>query len=305
MNQITAPTLRRLMEDDESLEEVCVSPIYEGGDPGMDYYNFRPAVADIFPRGSAGWKNAGEIIGNNSSLHKLVIGGAGDGDLLNNLKLFFNGVKRNNTIECLRFIGWEVFPFRIMVPLLQNNCNLTVLSLFECRMRKNGVRLLASALSSCTCHRLERISICNCSIEDGEPFNDLVTALNVNSAEQPCQNPTLSTLDLQGNKIGRNGCAALASLLSNPDSELKVLCLKHNNIEDIGVASLADGLAKNDKLECLDIVQGNSITNQGWAALSRILCNTTTINHTFSSNHNLQSLGRATHEGKNRVAEGS
>eukprot|EP00579_Thalassiosira_antarctica_P024089 CAMPEP_0201983232 /NCGR_PEP_ID=MMETSP0904-20121228/79623_1 /ASSEMBLY_ACC=CAM_ASM_000553 /TAXON_ID=420261 /ORGANISM="Thalassiosira antarctica, Strain CCMP982" /LENGTH=411 /DNA_ID=CAMNT_0048536297 /DNA_START=21 /DNA_END=1256 /DNA_ORIENTATION=+ len=295
MNEITAPTLRRLMENDRTLEEVRVSPNYNG-DPGMDYYSMRPGIADIFPRGVAGWKMAGEIIGNNTSLSALMICGAGGGGM-KNLEVFFSGAKRNNSICRLSF-GPNVFggaPFLLMVPLLENNCNLTMLSIRETRIGNDGIRLLASALSSCSDHRLESIALCNCSIEDGEPFEELVATLNLDIVAQPSRNSTLRTLDLHGNNIGRTGCAALAKMLSNPRCELKALHLTDNNIDDEGIASLADGLAKNEKLAWLDIAKENPITNHGWAALSKILCNTKTINDTFLSNHRLKNLGQGKH----------
>ena len=114
----------------------------------------------------------------------------------------------------------------------------------------------------------------------------MINALNKN-------NHTCNLLDVSENNIGRKGCDALAAMLGNPLCELKTLTLSHNNIDDEGVAYLAQGLANNDRLETMDIAKGNPmITNQGWTSLSKILCNGKSINDTFLSNHRLKHLGQ-------------
>ena len=200
-----------------------------------------------------------------------------------------NGVSRNNNIDGLIFVGWDVlngsvFPY--MTPWLRSNNNLTMLQIVRCNgMGGDGLHLLAAALVSCT--SLEHIAIRNCSIEDdNESFQEVINALNKN-------NHTCNQLDVSENNIGRKVCDALATMLSNPLCELKTLTLSHNNIDDEGVAYLAQGLANNDRLETMDVAKGNPmITNQGWTSLSKILCNGKSINDTFLSNHRLKHLGQ-------------
>ena len=128
-----------------------------------------------------------------------------------------NGVSRNNNIDGLIFVGWDVlngsvFPY--MTPWLRSNNNLTMLQIVRCNgMGRDGLHLLAAALVSCT--SLEHIAIRNCSIEDDdESFQDLINALNKN-------NHTCNQLDVSENNIGRKGCDALATMLSNPLCGLK------------------------------------------------------------------------------------
>ena len=100
-------------------------------------------------------------------------------------------------------------------------------------------------------------------------------------------------LDLRQNDIGNAGCVSLASMLSNPHSEMKVLHLQHNNVGNEGVTALAEALSNNNTLTKLDIAQGNSsINNSGWEKLTQVLCNTKTIKCTFLSNHTLLGLGQ-------------
>jgi len=272
------------MENDPVLDEVRVTPDYDG----YRGYNSRPEIAYMFPRGDVGWKMAGEVVGNNTSIEVLAVRGAVE----DKLKAFFNGARRNGSISGLALIACDVMrgaPLLSMVPLLENNCNLTTLKLWGIPAGNNdGIRELASALSSCT-HRLETLSIRDCSIEDGAPFEQLVAALIPN---QVGQNPTLGELDLSMNNIGRNGCSVLATMLRNPRCRLNRLDLSTNGIDDEGVTSLADGLTKNDKLAVLNIAKGNPITNNGWTVIAKILCNKSCINKTFLSNHSLQDLGQ-------------
>jgi len=102
-------------------------------------------------------------------------------------------------------------------------------------------------------------------------------------------NGRLATLDLQENHIGRVGCQALATLLEDPGCNLVDLDLNNNMIENCGAKAVADALADNKKLEilCLD---ENYITTEGWDAFNHILCNNSSINETYSSNHTLRTI---------------
>lgn len=289
MNKVTAPTLRRLMENDRTLVELRVSP---------NRISTRPEIATIFPRGDAGWRVAGEIVGNSAVLSALAVyepPGTRHGDgSIERLGAFFDGAGRNTNIDRLSFVGLRAFggaPFSLMVPLLENNCNLATLRVSDSSLGDDGVRLLARALSSCRCHGMECIALCDCSVDDGEPFEEFVSALYHGSVSRPRQKCTLHELDLQGNNIGRNGCAALAKMLANRGCELQTLLLKDNFIDNVGISSLKYGLANNESLETLDIARENSITGEGWSALSKCLCNVKTINSTFLSNHSLKIVG--------------
>lgn len=291
MDSITVPTLRRLMENDSTLVELRVSPDY-GGDPGKKYYLARRDISDIFPRG-AGWRVAGGIVGNNRSLSSLKVcepPGTQSGESVKKLAEFFEGAERNRCIERLSFVGLDIWggaPFSLMVPLLEGNCNLTTLCVSNSRIGDEGVQLLASALSSCDSHMLESIALCNCSIDAGEPFEEFLYALYQDDVS------TLRKLNLNGNNIGRNGCAAIGKMLADRRCNLKTLHLKNNRVDDVGIVLLTERLAHNQKLERLDIAKGNSITREGWDSLSKFLCNNATINDTFLSNHTLTDVGQA------------
>ena len=52
----------------------------------------------------------------------------------------------------------------------------------------------------------------------------------------------------------------------------------------------ANALASNRKLKTLDLCD-NGITAEGWSSFSKVLCDTSSVNNTFLSNHTLESLG--------------
>ena len=68
------------------------------------------------------------------------------------------------------------------------------------------------------------------------------------------------------------------------------------NIGDEGAEALADGLMGNTTLKHLVLTPNSAgITNTGWAAFSRLLCDTSSINNTFRSNHTLEHIGGGYH----------
>mmetsp|Transcript_31141 Transcript_31141/g.50856 ORF Transcript_31141/g.50856 Transcript_31141/m.50856 type:complete len:457 (+) Transcript_31141:78-1448(+) len=103
----------------------------------------------------------------------------------------------------------------------------------------------------------------------------------------------LHTLALSSNSsISIRGWWALSTFLSAPSSNLQELFLACNDIGDEGVVAFAGALTKNHALKKLIIYNNPSITAGGWAAFSKLLCDTTSVNKTFLSNHTLHVLAR-------------
>ena len=57
-----------------------------------------------------------------------------------------------------------------------------------------------------------------------------------------------------------------------------------------GALIFANALARNNKLEILNL-HNNEITAEGYSSFSNVLCDTSSVNKTFRSNHTLVSLG--------------
>jgi len=99
----------------------------------------------------------------------------------------------------------------------------------------------------------------------------------------------LQTLSLAGNPITTRGWKALSTLLTTPNSSLEELDISHTNLDDDGALIFASALANNCKLKKFWIY-GNtmSVTAKGWLAFSHLLCETSSVNKTFLSNHTLR-----------------
>ena len=76
---------------------------------------------------------------------------------------------------------------------------------------------------------------------------------------------------------------------------MKTLYILGRNVDDEAVATLTSALANNHKfitlgLHRLGIPTNPSITEKSWEALSKLLCDTSSINSTFLSNHKLECI---------------
>ena len=102
----------------------------------------------------------------------------------------------------------------------------------------------------------------------------------------------LSRLDLDCNDVGSaGGCDAVAALLGDPACALRVLRLCRNGVDDRGAASLAGSLTSNATLEELHLGGNPGVSSAGLAAFSRLLCDVSSVNATYLSNHVLRELG--------------
>ncbi|KAK1737925.1 leucine-rich repeat protein, partial [Skeletonema marinoi] len=146
----------------------------------------------------------------------------------------------------------------------------------------NGCESLGAIIRS-SALRLEQVSLC------GNDFDDnglqTLTAALTNAA-------TLQRLSLSSNRsMTASGLRALSQLFSSA-CPVETLLLEDMNIGDEGAEALADGLMGNTTLKHLVLTPDSAgITGTGWAAFSRLLCDTSSINNTYSSNHTLEHIG--------------
>jgi hypothetical protein len=119
-----------------------------------------------------------------------------------------------------------------------------------------------------------------------EELEALTDALETNSS--------LKILTLSANNsITAEGWMIFSAVLRNPSSKLEklVLVLYGSHINDTVMNSFADALTNNRKLQQLCIGNCDSVTvNGGYAALTRTLCNKSSILRTYHSNHTLNML---------------
>jgi len=86
------------------------------------------------------------------------------------------------------------------------------------------------------------------------------------------------------------GWSAFSPVLRNPESALEIIDLSKNSINDELVYSFSNALASNTKLKEFNVRGTFSITSNGFAAFTHLLCNNTSILTTYQSNHILEEV---------------
>ena len=102
-------------------------------------------------------------------------------------------------------------------------------------------------------------------------------------------NTSLEKLYLFGNRIGNAGCHALSTLLEDPNSNIQILDLDENQIGNEGATAIANSLANNTKLQTLGLLI-NQFDQSTVGIFCTVLCNTSSVNDTYRSNHTLDTL---------------
>ena len=137
-----------------------------------------------------------------------------------------------------------------------------------------------ATLLRCSATKLKCLYLDNNEIGD-EGIDTLVPAL-----KKCCR---LHTLYMNDNaSVTTKGWQALASVLEAPNSNhLTLLSIQRNNIDDQAATAFASTLVNNSTLRNICLVE-SSITDEGWKAFSKLLCDTSSVNSTYLSNHTLR-----------------
>jgi Ran GTPase-activating protein (RanGAP) involved in mRNA processing and transport len=159
---------------------------------------------------------------------------------------------------------------RLKVLSLSNNPNITTA----------GWQALFGALQSPHCI-LQRLHLQENDLEDFD-VSYLVNSL--------ASNHTSRCLDMYWNhQVTSLGWRTFSAILQNSSSSLQKIDLRQNIIDDDTLSSLAHSLMRNTKLKELLLDEHlGSITITGWDAISNVLCDKSSIDATFNSNHTLQ-----------------
>ena len=169
-----------------------------------------------------------------------------------------------------------------IITALSKHTKLESLRLITCNLDRSGCMALGR-LSS-----LKVLKLFNSNVDD-EGVKALVGAI--------ASNNTLEVLDLsQNTSITAKGLSSLSSLLRSEKCCLRELALRDMYIGDDGAAALVGALAGNKSLKRLDFfyeyptlaMDRTGMTAAGWSTLTRLLCDTSSINNTYLSNHTLE-----------------
>ena len=173
---------------------------------------------------------------------------------------FYKEMSCNTSIQQLNFMGvgseLDGKMFRMLNPFFKGNNSLIEFSVTECEFGADSARQLSLAISGFN-KSLKCVSLTYNDMEGR--LADIITALSIH--------PQLDELDLIGMSIGRSECTALSTLLRCTTTQLQILNLRDNNIDDEGVEVLVNAA---NGLQELDLSY-NRITIQGWKAVSTLL----------------------------------
>jgi hypothetical protein len=143
-------------------------------------------------------------------------------------------------------------------------------------------RTIASILSHPMC-LLEKMDL-SCTFIDDDGATQLGNALAMNN--------TLKQLFISNNPhITSTGWEGFSICLRTPMSALEFLIAQQSEIDDDGFMSMFTALVGNSSLKGLNVrYNGKIIDSEVSTYLSCVLCDKTSIERTYSSNHTLQSL---------------
>ncbi len=161
---------------------------------------------------------------------------------------------------------------------LVNCCNIEELDLSSNMLSISASRDLGTLMQRAP--RLKSLILADNAITD-EGLQCLVDGMT--------QHCSLTALCLSQNSITAVGLRSLARFLRSDNCCLLQLGILDIDFGDEGAVALADGLIGNKSLQFLQI--DSNITARGWAALSRLLCDTSSVNHTYLSNHTIIEIG--------------
>ena len=289
----SATTLIRVEHDDPTLTTVTVTNAF--------MFNARER-GQFWPIYSAFFSRLGVAIGGNTNLQDLYLD-ENDDTYLDEIggEAFCEGMKHNSSIRNLTLMHPNFsrgIGRGILSEFVADNSNIESIRLrggFAAALQtlhdNGGANVLTSALSRCT--NLKSFTLDNFDI-DGSILHDIVSAIRglhgLETLQYVDNNFLLNNLaDTNDNNSAKAGCEALASLLQDPNSKLRVLVLINNNINDEYTVVLANSLKGNIKLEHLYLSSNgltqnpNTITEIGWEVISGVLCNTSSVNTTHLS----------------------
>ncbi|XP_072894768.1 NACHT, LRR and PYD domains-containing protein 3-like [Hemitrygon akajei] len=149
-----------------------------------------------------------------------------------------------------------------LASALSTNPSLTELSLSENKLGDSGVKLVSASLRNPE-WKIQKLLLRNVGLTDSGA-EDLASALSTN--------PSLTELNLSGNKLGNSGVKLVSAALRNPECKIQKLGLWDVGLLDSGAEDLASALSTNPSLTELDL-SGNKLGDSGVKLVSAALRN--------------------------------
>ena len=220
------------------------------------------------------------FLSDNCRLEYLELGQMSIGD--DEAAVLATGLASLSSLKRLEFWGMSISD-RGLQDLVRGlaNCNLEKLTLSSNMLMDSvsGLRALGALVRKMT--NMHTLHLCDSLTDEGlQSF--------VEGMAYCC---SLTKLYLTWNRsITANGLTYLSSLFRAEHCSLSDLSLHHIYLGDDEAAALANGLIGNKSLTSLRF-DAQSITVRGWSAFRRLLCDSSSMNDTYLSNHTLVEIG--------------
>ena len=178
------------------------------------------------------------------------------------LSNFFTSVSRNSTIECLSIDAGHFNPdisFDVIYAL--EPFHSVVRSIKICQFNDfPATSFISVLLTSPMSKLLKQIDLSDNRIGENHATNTIVDVINGMSGLR-----NLVDLNLRGNCIGKEGCVALAGLLTNLASQIHYIAIGNNYIDDECMDILIDAWRLEESaLKTLDFDYGLYLSAEGW-----------------------------------------
>jgi len=190
-----------------------------------------------------------------------------------NMALLFGELLSSSSISSLtlRMGEFGIDGIRSMVPFLQNSPELKSIDLSENRrINTECFELLVQTLHYSS---ISELFFYQCNNKD-------ISALETYNL------PYLQYLNLNGSRIGNEGCSILSNLLQRESTTLKKLILVGTGMGDEEAAIIATSLKHNTQLETLHM-GGNALTERGLMVFFKLVIDVSSIETIYKCNHTL------------------
>ena len=238
----------------------------------------------------------GPFFKNNSNLSSLSVNECNFGEGECRSLALAIGSMTNKSLQAVELRDNDIADHNMVdiIVALSMHPNLQYLSLAGNHLSIKGCLALATLLQ-CSATELKELSILDNQMIDDEGIEALVSAL---------KNTALEHVVIGSNLITTRGWKSLATVLGCPNSNLTVLIISDFNLEDDQVvAAFTKALVNNHTLRTLSLRGPKTITANGWKSFSNMLCDTSSVNSTFMSNHALLHVNTAANTSVSEIIE--
>lgn len=237
--------------------------------------------------GIVGWSRLGCFLENHRDLlHLEVLSHLNGNESAQNLALAL-GQMNGNCLTDLRICGTGIDDeeFSQIAAALGSQPQLETLYLYENNIDRNSCIALGNTLRRWPAsNKLEALHIDNNQIDDRGLQALAEGWMNCSNLDEIYLNDNTSIIAA--------GLRYLSPLLQSEAHRLHVLRVTRINWGDDGAIALAEGLRGNESLTELRFRPSTAgMTSTGWSAFSNLLCDTSSINSIYFSNHKVQRIG--------------